>query len=306
MGIATVTQFSLSLGLGVWAASKLDVQQEFTHYTARRPTSKARLIHLKTTPLTPKPRSPVLDPREWRGFKLTDKKEVAPNVYRLIFALPKTDDIIGLPTGQHVALHATINGKSVQRSYTPISNNKDLGYIELLIKVYPNGALTNYLAQLPVGQEMDIRGPKGAMKYSRQYATRIGMIAGGTGITPMYQLIRAICEDEDDKTCVSLLYANNTEADILLRQELESYAARFPQKFKMEYVLSQPDDTWKGNKGFVNAEMIAKRIGPAESDAKVLLCGPPPMISAMKMNLEGMGWAMPGAMAKATDQVFLF
>lgn len=37
----------------------------------------------------------------------------------------------------------------------------------------------------------------------------------------MYQLIRAICEDDSDNTQISLIYANNTEEDILLREELE-------------------------------------------------------------------------------------
>ncbi|KAL4934225.1 uncharacterized protein BDV17DRAFT_285949 [Aspergillus undulatus] len=306
VGVATIAQLSLTVGLGVWAASKIDVQQEFTHYSARRPTSKARLIRLAPTTLPPKARSPVLDPRQWRSFTLISKKEAAPHVYRLVFALPRPDDVLGLPTGQHVALRAIIDGKSVQRSYTPISNNTDLGHIELLIKVYPNGVLTNHLAQMQVGQTIEMRGPKGAMKYSRQYAPRIGMIAGGTGITPMYQLIRAICEDEGDTTQVSLLYANNTEADILLREELEGFAKRFPQKFKMWYVLSKADETWKGYRGFVSGEMIAEHIGPAAADVKVLLCGPPPMINAMKRTLAGMGWAMPAPIAKATDQVFLF
>ncbi|KAL4772545.1 hypothetical protein BDW60DRAFT_222451 [Aspergillus nidulans var. acristatus] len=306
VGIATITQLSLSLGLGVWVSTKLDVQQEFTHYPPRRPASNTRLIRLPSTTRAPAPRSPVLDPRQWRSFPLTGKKEVAPNVYRLVFALPKADDILGLPTGQHVALRATVDGKTVQRSYTPISNNTDRGHIELLIKVYPQGLLTNHLAQMEIGETIEMRGPKGAMKYSAQYAHRIGMIAGGTGITPMYQLIRAICEDESDNTQVSLLYANNSEADILLREELENFAERFPHKFKMEYVLSFPDANWKGYRGFVNGEMIAKHIGSPAADAKVLLCGPPPMVEAMKKTLVSMGWDMPGAISKGTDQMFLF
>lgn len=312
VGIASVAQLALTLGLGMWASTKLDVQQEFTHYAPRRATSSARLIRLSPSSSakrrTPKPKAQpqVLSPREWRPFTLTSKTEVAPNVYHLVFALPDKESILGLPTGQHVALRATINGNTVSRSYTPISNNTDLGRVELLIKTYPNGLMTQHLAQLPVGSTIDIRGPKGAMKYSTQYAQRIGMIAGGTGITPMYQLIRAICEDQADKTQVSLLYANNTEADILLREELEGFANRFPAKFRLRYVLSRPAEGWKGDRGFVTKDMIEDHIGTVAAEDKVLLCGPPPMITAMKTTLEALGWAMPGAIAKATDQVFLF
>jgi cytochrome-b5 reductase len=51
------------------------------------------------------------------------------------FALPRQDDVLGLPIGQHVTLVANIDGKEVLRSYTPISSDEDKGYFELLIKV---------------------------------------------------------------------------------------------------------------------------------------------------------------------------
>ena len=303
--IATIAQLSATLGLGVWASSKLDVQQEFTHYQPHRLAQTAHLIQMPHTNI-PTKRAKVLDPRQWRPFTLASKEEVAPHVYRLIFALLNPDDVLGLPTGQHIALRATIKGQTVSRSYTPISNNNDLGRIALLIKVYPDGAMTRYLEDMAVGQPIDIRGPKGAMQYSRQYAKNIAMIAGGTGITPMYQLIRAICEDPQDTTHISLLYANNTEDDILLRTELDAFAQQCPHKFQLHYVLSQPDNKWTGYRGFVNREMMEKHFAPAAEENRALLCGPPGMVKAMKGVLQGLGWTMPGAVAKASDQAFLF
>ena len=308
VGIASAVQLGLTVGAGLWASSKLDVQEEFTHYAARRHATPARLLRLRAGALEnlKKTRPSPLDPRQWRAFPLVQKVELAPHVYRFVFALPHKDDILGLPTGQHIALRATIDGKSVARSYTPTSNNTDLGRIELVVKVYDQGAMTKHLEGMKLGDTIEIRGPKGAMQYSRQYARHIGMIAGGTGITPMYQLIRAICDDKQDTTQVSLLYASNTEADILLRAELDAFAAKCPNKFRVQYVLSHADDKWKGHRGFVSDELVQKYLAPAAVDSKALLCGPPPMINAMKKLLQGRGWTMPGAVAKATDQVFLF
>lgn len=304
--LATLAQFSLTLGVGMWASSKLDVQQEFTHYTARRRTQPAYIGTVPRSGPVVKPKPKVLDPRQWRQFVLTKKEEVAPNVYYIVFGLPRPDDVLGLPTGQHIALRASIDGQMVSRSYTPVSNNTDLGRIELLIKVYPNGAMTKHLEGMKVGETIEIRGPKGAMQYSREYAQHIGMIAGGTGITPMYQLIRAICEDPGDKTKISLLYANNTEEDILLRDELDGFARSCPEKFQMWHVLARPQESWEGYRGFVSGDLITTHLAPANESNKMLLCGPPPMLAAIKKTLEGQGWTMPGAMAKATDQVFLF
>ena len=304
-GIASTANLTLTLGLGMYLSTKLDVQEEFSHYSAHRRRRADRIIPRKGMKTTPA-KLPVLDPKTFRLFKLTQKTLVSPDVYRFVFALPSPTDVLGLPTGQHIALRATIKGQSVSRSYTPIANNTDLGRIELLVKVYEAGLMTQHLASMEVGDEIEIRGPKGAMQYSRTYAKRIGMIAGGTGITPMYQLIRAICEDEKDQTEVSLLYANNTEEDILLREELDAFAAKNPKKFKVQYVLSRPEESWKGLTGFVSKEMIEKYLAPSTDSSKMLLCGPPPMINAMKKNLAGLGWKEPGLISKATDPVFLF
>jgi len=51
------------------------------------------------------------------------------------FKLPHVQDVLGLPTGQHIAVSAEINGKVITRNYTPISNDNDRGHFSLIIKV---------------------------------------------------------------------------------------------------------------------------------------------------------------------------
>ena len=97
------------------------------------------------------PRQPVLDPRKYRKLPLALKEKLSANTYRFVFSLPSADAVLGLPTGQHVAIQAEVDGKTISRSYTPISNDKDPGGLELVIKVYPNGLLTNHMAGLEVG-----------------------------------------------------------------------------------------------------------------------------------------------------------
>ncbi|KAI1198107.1 hypothetical protein F5X97DRAFT_300460 [Nemania serpens] len=183
-----------------------------------------------------------LHPTTFQNLPLVKKELVAPNTYCLAFELPTPTSVLGLPIGQHVAITAVVDGQAVTRSYTPVSNNADRGTLELVIKCYPDGKLTGgYLANLRVGDEVRFRGPKGAMRYRRGLCRRIAMLAGGSGITPMYQLIRAICEDERDTTEVSLIYANRSEEDILLRRELEALARRYPGNLRLlHYVLDRP------------------------------------------------------------------
>lgn len=263
-------------------------------------------VYVKKNKSAPVAAQLALHPREYRKFVLARKDKLSPNVYRFIFALPDPSDILGLPIGQHIAIRAGINGQAITRSYTPTSNDSDRGRLELVVKVYPNGLLTNYLAALNPGDQVEFRGPKGAMRYHKGLCRHIGMIAGGTGITPMYQLIRAICEDETDNTTVSLLYANQTVDDILLREELDGFAKKCPTKFKVWYVLNTAPENWEYSTGFITNELIKEKFHAASPDSKAMLCGPPGMVNAMKNNLVDLGFEKPGAISKATDQIFVF
>ncbi|KAK3387850.1 hypothetical protein B0H63DRAFT_542317, partial [Podospora didyma] len=250
-----------------------------------------------------------LDPKTYQSLPLVRKDEVAPNVFRLLFALPTPQTVLGLPTGQHVAIRATVKGQVVTRSYTPVSMNVDQGVLELLIRCYPDGLLTGqYLAHLKVGDEVEFRGPRGSMRYWRGLASRIGMLAGGTGITPMFQLIRAICEDPRDTTQVSLVYANRSPADMLLREELEGLARRHPKNLQLWYMIDRKPEEgeWEYGVGYVTREVLEKRFPKASDEAKIMLCGPPGMVGAAKKMLAEMGFMTPGASPKMDDQIFCF
>ncbi|KAK9428547.1 hypothetical protein V1505DRAFT_357712 [Lipomyces doorenjongii] len=248
----------------------------------------------------------VLKPSVYRKFTLQRKDELSDGIYRFVFDLPTKYSVLGLPIGQHVAMRAMIDEHTVVRSYTPVSNNRDLGRLELLIRVYPKGLMGNYLKNLKIGETADIRGPKGAMKYRRSMCKEIGMIGGGTGITPLYQLIRAICEDPKDNTKISVIYGNRSESDIMLRGKLDHYARVTPHKFKIYYTLDQPGPEWTGGKGHVTKDLLKAKMPQVSPDAKILLCGPPGMVTAMKNNLVELGFEAPGGVSKMSDQIFCF
>jgi cytochrome-b5 reductase len=248
-----------------------------------------------------------LEPQQYQHLPLVEKTELATNVYRFVFALPSATDVLGLPIGQHVAIRAVVDGTTVTRSYTPTSNNLDRGRLELVIKCYSDGSLSGkYLAGLTVGDEVEFRGPKGSMRYKKGLCRKIGMVAGGTGITPMYQLIRAICENDTDTTEVSLVYANRSESDILLREELERFARLYPKNFKLWYMLDSAPEGWTYGTGYVDQAVLTEQLPAPSPDAKVMLCGPPGMVNATKKNLVAMGFSKPGVVAKMTDQIFCF
>lgn len=229
------------------------------------------------------------------------------NVYR--FSLPCETDVLGLPTGKHVSLSAIPHGseKRLSRSYTPISSNEDQGYLDLMIKSYPQGKISAHMTTLAPGDTIDLKGPTGNFVYRRNMCRSIGMIAGGTGITPMLQILKAIHRDRPaDKTRVDLIYANVNQDDILLKDELLTLTRTDPRIF-VYFVLNNPPPLWSGGKGFVTDELVKRWLPPPTAPrTKILVCGPPPMVAAMKKITEELGFEKARLVSKADDQVFCF
>jgi cytochrome-b5 reductase len=178
------------------------------------------------------------------------------------FKLPSAKAVLGLPIGQHISISANLpqpdgTTKEIVRSYTPISGDHQPGYFDLLIKSYPTGNISKYMASLIVGQTIKVKGPKGAMVYTPNLVRHFGMIAGGTGITPMLQIIRAVIRGrgKGDTTQIDLIFANVNQEDILLKEDLDQLAKE-DNGFRVYYVLNNPPEKWEGGVGFVTPEMM--------------------------------------------------
>lgn len=284
------------IGLGVVVSSAII----FTFFFTKKKTIKKTLV----------------DPTAKVALPLIEKTEISHDTRRFRFGLPSENHTLGLPVGQHIFVSADIDNEAVIRSYTPVSSDEDLGYMDLVVKVYfknvhpkfpDGGKLSQYLENLKIGDTINVRGPSGRLKYlgKGQFSMKllrkdppttvnvknVAMIAGGTGITPMLQLIRYITKDPSDDTKMALIFANQTEDDILLRDELEEVAAKFPEQFKLWYTVDRPKDGWKYSTGFISAEMIQNHLFPPGPDTLVLMCGPPPMVNfACIPNLEKLGY----------------
>jgi len=256
------------------------------------------------------------DPDVKYPLKLVDKEKISHDTRRFRFALPSMEHVLGLPIGQHIYLSTKVDGNLVVKPYTPVSSDDDKGYVDLVIKVYfknvhpkfpDGGKMTQYLESMAIGDHIDFRGPNGLLVYNGRgefairpdkksapvikKASKVGMIAGGTGITPMLQVIRQMFKDPQDKTTVSLIFANQTENDILLRPELDELAAQHRSRFNLHYTLDKAPEGWKFSEGFINDKMISAQLPAPSDDTLILMCGPPPMVQfACIPNLDKLGY----------------
>ncbi|KAI1378338.1 ferredoxin reductase-like protein [Hypoxylon crocopeplum] len=282
------------------------IKREWTPYAALIAIVLGASKYFRTLP------KKVLKPDVFQEFELKEKTVISHNVAIYRFSLPAPTSLLGLPIGQHISIGAAIaqpdgSTKEIVRSYTPISGDHQPGYFDLLIKSYPTGNISKHMASLAVGQTIRVKGPKGAFVYTPNMVRHFGMVAGGTGITPMLQVVRAIIRGRaaGDKTEVDLIFANVTEQDILLKEDLDALAKE-DAGFRVHYVLDKPPEGWTGGVGYVTPDMVTKWLPKPAEDVKILLCGPPPMISGLKKSTESLGYKKARPVSKLEDQVFAF
>ncbi|KAG0480116.1 hypothetical protein HPP92_010974 [Vanilla planifolia] len=246
--------------------------------------------------------------------RLIAKTQISHNARLFRLALPFANQSLGLPVGKHVFLRARIGGKLCIRAYTPTSPANAVGYLELLIRIYfkgehpgfPDGGLmSQHLESLAIGSELEIRGPVGDIEYTGRgnflvdgkprFARRLAMVAGGTGITPVYQVIQAVIEDQpEDGTEMHLVYANRSEDDILMREELDGWARVHKDRLKVWYVVSQARrrEEWGYSVGLLTEGILREHIPVGgREDTLALVCGPPAMIEmSVVPNLVKLGY----------------
>lgn len=239
----------------------------------------------------------ALQKHRWVPVHLKQRQELSKDTRCYTFDLPDGKKALGLSTCQHIQLGFHLQDRMLIRSYTPtrpVFQNEEDGTFELVVKTYfpndsqPGGAMSNILDCMPIGEEVEVRGPTGEITYSgngnftiegkNMSFQRITLILGGSGITPGYQLIARILGSKDDDTQIAVIDANKSEADILLKDELSEFQDKHEKQFRIEHVLSHPSDEWKGKKGHVNGDVIREVGFPPAEGSLSLLCGPPAMI----------------------------
>lgn len=106
-------------------------------------------------------------------------------------------------------------------------------------------------------------------------------------------MLQAVLKDKDDPTQLALVYCNQSEGDILLREEMEALAAANPDRFKIWYTVDRASPGWAYSTGHINEAMVREHLFPADVDTIACMCGPPGMIKfACIPNLEKLGYDM--------------
>lgn len=221
--------------------------------------------------------------RPWKGvLRIKAIFDETPNVktFRLMERDQGPIPFSFLP-GQYATITSEIDGQKVRRSYTISSSPTQRDYIELTIKREQYGLESRHLHDhADTGDLLEISAPAGRFFFTGKEADGIVLIAGGVGITPMMSVLRSLT-DRSYEHDIFLLYGVNTPADLIFREECDHLARRHP-KLHVAYVVSKTEGSeWHGPTGYMTADFIAASV-PDIAKRRVHLCGPPPMMTAVK------------------------
>ncbi|KAL6704225.1 hypothetical protein ACN47E_008393 [Coniothyrium glycines] len=254
------------------------------------------------------PRPIFLDLRTWNKTLLHSKEQVSWDTRIFRFKLDHDNQALGLPTGQHlmIRLRDPVSREAIIRSYTPISETTQKGYCDVLIKIYADtadragGRMTKALDAIPTGHWVDFKGPVGKFEYlgrgrcsvngKERKVDRFFMISGGSGITPIFQVLRAVMQDKDDSTHCTVLNGNRLMEDILCRSDLDRFAEENPDRCNLVNTLTKGPEDWQGLRGRIDAPLLQELCVREEGKSLVLICGPEALEKSAHKALVEQGW----------------
>lgn len=221
-------------------------------------------------------------------------------------ALPKFD----YKAGQYLTLRFTLAGEERRRAYSLCSSPDVDKTLEIGVKQVEKGLVSTHINQnIKVGDIIEAMPPQGHfcpdidIHHKKDYF----LFAGGSGVTPMFSILKSIAEAEP-KSRVMLFYANRNEDSIMFHAELEQLQNRYRDQVFVQHILSQPKtekkggflgmfaktiSTWRGETGRTSRENVAKFVQKYRAEdarpAEYFLCGPEGMMATVSDTLLQLG-----------------
>ncbi len=200
--------------------------------------------------------------------------------------IPNRSELAFLP-GQYVNIAVPGTEPGLTRSYS-FSNAPHDEELTFLIKLTPGGAMSDYLAQrAAVGDTLSFTGPNGSF-FLREAQRPALLLAGGTGLAPVLAMLRKL-RDSGSPRKVHLVYGVSTDEDLVALDAIDDIAATLPG-FTWDHCVADPASS-SPNRGPERA-YVTSLIEPAhlyDGDVAIYLCGPPPMVEAVRRHVAGAG-----------------
>jgi ferredoxin-NADP reductase len=192
--------------------------------------------------------------------------------------------------GQFLTLTVRPDGDTIKRSYTIASSPTQRAFAEITVKREEQGAVSRFLhGQVTEGDTLQITAPSGRFTFTGDETSAVVLLAGGVGVTPLMSYVRYLTSRAWSGE-IFLFFAVQGEADIIFREELEYLEKRHPN-LHLIIVAEQVEPTeTRYVRGRITRELLESKVPQiASRRLHVHICGPPPMMNALKSILAEIG-----------------
>jgi 3-ketosteroid 9alpha-monooxygenase subunit B len=205
---------------------------------------------------------------QYHPLKVAQVVEETADARSVVFELPAgLKDAFKYKPGQHLQLHIPCGPRPLPRCYSLSSSPAFDEPLRVTVKRVADGRASNWVcSQLKAGDTLEVMPPAGVFT-PRSMDHNLRMFAGGSGITPVFSIIRTVLKS--GKGRVTLLYANRDEHSVIFGNELTELARQYPDRLQVYHWL----DSVQGQpptKEQISA--IAQDWGL--DDAECYICGP--------------------------------
>jgi ring-1,2-phenylacetyl-CoA epoxidase subunit PaaE len=202
---------------------------------------------------------------------------------------PALADEFRFRPGQHLTLRREIGGQDLRRTYSVCASAAG-GPLRVAVKLMEGGAFSTWVLDgLQAGDELEVLPPAGRFGPTPDPARtrRYGLIAAGSGITPVLSIAWTVLDVEPDSEVV-LVYGNRTSRDVMFLEELADLKDRYPQRLSVLHVLSREEQGSELLSGRIDRERLQRLLAtlvPAGTVDEWYLCGPFGMVTEGRQTL---------------------
>ena len=215
-----------------------------------------------------------------------------------VSVLSETAALLNIDAGEHSQqidflpgqyAHVNVPNTDAWRSYSFSRQSNSDNQLQFLIRLLPEGQMSDYLTQrAKPGDNITMKLPLGAF-YLREHTRPLIMIAGGTGLAPFLSMLEHLLSNGELAHPVTLFYGVTRFVDLCETERLAELAAQSDQ-IQVHSIIMEASPSWNGSLGVVTDLLQGSHFNGGDVDT--YLCGPPPMVDAVKQ------WLADNDMAK--------
>ena len=242
-------------------------------------------------------------------LKINEKRLEAEDAASLFFDIPQDlKAAFGYQPGQFLTVETDNGDETVARQYSLSSTPGVHARLRITVKKIEGGLVSTWLVdRAGVGDLVDVQIPRGRFFKVPDEPTHVVMLAAGSGIAPILSIARWLIENDDGHK-VTLVYGNRTPDTVILADEVEDLAARFPARCAVEHVMSRAGGDWQGPRGRIDRRYIQGRFPDWDDRSQDLamifyMCGPEGFMDSAESTLQEFGVPLKAIHRESFDMI---